>query len=69
MSEKLLTLRELRIALVGAGCPFTIPPAPHTIRGWTKRGLKHHVLPGGNRKHFKLSEVLAFLRENTEVVG
>lgn len=69
MSEKLLMLRELRIALVGPGCPFTTPPAPHTIRGWVKRGLKTHVLPGGNRQYFKLSEVLGFLKEHMEVVG
>ncbi len=67
--EKLLTLRELRIALVGPGCPFHTPPAPATIRGWLEQGLKHHVLPGGARKRYRLSEVLAFLREHTEVVG
>lgn len=67
-SEKLLTLRELRIALVGPGCPFTTPPAAATIRRWWKKhGLKFHVLPGGRRKHFRLSEVLAFLRDNPGV--
>jgi len=69
MSEKLLTLRELRIALAGPGCPFTNPPEPGAIRGWIKRGLKHHILPGGKRKRFYLSEVLAFLTANMEVVG
>ena len=69
MSEKLLNLRELRIALAGPGCPFKTPPAPATIRGWIPLGLKYHLLPGGARKHFHLSEVLAFLREHTEVVG
>jgi hypothetical protein len=69
VSEKLLTLRELRIALVGAGCPFSTPPAPSTIRGWHAKGLKFHILPGGSRKLYRLSEVLAFLREHTEVVG
>lgn len=69
MSEKLLNLRELRIALVGPGCPFKDPPAPEAIREWIKRGLKYHRLPGGKRKHFYLSEVLAFLAEHMEVVG
>lgn len=32
-------------------------------------GLKYHILPGGNRKHYYLSEVLAFLKEHMEVVG
>ncbi len=67
-AEKLLTLRELRIALVGPGCPFTTPPAAQTIRCWVeKHGLKVHILPGGRRKHFRLSEVLAFLRNNPGV--
>lgn len=69
MSEKLLTLRELRIALVGPGCPFNTPPAPRTVRGWTERGLTFHLLPGGAQKRYLLSEVLAFLKKHTEVVG
>lgn len=68
-SEKLLKLRELRIALAGPGCPFKTPPAPATIRGWIPKGLKYHLVPGGVRRHFLLSEVLAFLREHMEVVG
>jgi len=69
VSEKLLTLRELRIALAGPGSPFKTPPAPSTIRGWHAKGLKYHVLPGGSRKHYYLSEVLSFLSANMEVVG
>ncbi len=68
MDEKLLTLQELRIALVGPGCPFRTPPARATVRSWWKlHGLKFHIIPGGRRKHFKLSEVLGFLREQPEV--
>jgi len=66
VEEKLLTLRELSIRLAGPGCPFTTPPAPATIRGWIDTGLKTHVLPGGKRKLYLLSEVLAFLREKRE---
>lgn len=69
MNEKLLTNRELRFALAGRNCPFTIPPAPASIRDWVKRGLKFHVLPGGKRKLFKLSEALAFLNEHPEAVA
>lgn len=67
-SEKLLNLRELRIALAGPRCPFRTPPAPATIRSWIPMGMKYHLLPGRSRKQFYLSEVLAFLREHTEVV-
>lgn len=66
MDEKLLTLRELRLRLAGHGCPFVAPPAPVTVRGWIAKGLKTHKYPGGKRKHFLLSEVLAFLKEHGE---
>lgn len=64
MDEKLLNLRELRIALVGAGCPFSTPPAPSAIREWVRLGLRTHTLPGGRRRYFLLSEVLAFIRRH-----
>ena len=66
MEEKLLNLRELRIALAGPGCPFSTPPAPGTIREWVRLGLKAHTLPGGRRRYFLLSDVLAFLVQHRE---
>jgi len=69
MAEKLLEMKELRIALVGPGGPFKTPPAPAMIRGWIPMGLKYHRLPGGKRRHFLLSEVMDFLSKHTEVVG
>ena len=63
MSEKLLTKKELRIALVGSGCPFVNPPTYKTIRGWVKRGLKPVLVPGHKRDLFRISEVLAFLKQ------
>ena len=63
MSEKFLNKKELRIALVGPGCPFTKPPTVKTIRGWVKDGLKPVPVPGRKRDLFRLSEVLAFLKK------
>ncbi len=69
MAEKLLKARELRIALAGPGCPLNTPPSAEMLRSWWKiHGLKYHLLPGGKRKHFLLSEAVAFLRANPEVV-
>ena len=62
MQEKLLNNRELRIALVGHGAPFTMPPTPKTIRGWVKDGLKTISVPGRKRGLFRLSDVLAYLK-------
>jgi len=63
VSEKLLTKRELRIALVGPGAPFVKPPTVKTIRGWVKDGLRPVSVPGRKRDLFRLSEVLAFLKK------
>jgi len=66
VEEKLLKLRELRIALAGPGCPFSTPPAPGTIREWVRLGLKTHTLPGRRRRQYLLSDVLAFLKQPRE---
>jgi hypothetical protein len=63
MEDKLLTLKELRIALVGPECPFGVPPAASTIRLWTSAGMETFVLPDGKRKHYKVSTTLEFLRK------
>jgi hypothetical protein len=63
VSDKLLTLHDLRIALVGPGCPFRTPPSRSTILSWVKHGLKRERLPGGKRWLYRLSFVLEFLKQ------
>lgn len=67
MAEKLLKLKELRIRLAGPEGLFHEPPAPATIREWERLGLKTHLLPGGKRKLYLFSEVLAFLKERMKL--